>query len=343
MKKNFETVSINPKRILVLGGAGFIGSHLCHELLNIGHQVTCVDNLHTGRVENIAKLISEKKFAFAKEDVCELSDYKADIIYNLACPASPVHYQSDEIKTIRTNTIGTLNALELAKRNGAIFVQASTSEVYGDPEIHPQTENYWGNVNPIGYRACYDEGKRVGETACFSYKRQHGLDVRVARIFNTYGPRMLENDGRVVSNFIVQAINGKPITIYGDGMQTRSFCYVSDTVRALVRMGQIGPINHPINVGNPDEYAIKDLAKIIQDMTGSEPLIEYCDLPQDDPKLRKPDISRAKEILGWEPMVSNIDGLKQTIQYFRNERNKRDRSMRVENPHQMEATVSIGL
>ncbi len=324
MKKNFETVSINPKRVLVLGGAGFIGSHLCRELLNIGHHVTCVDNLHTGRVENISEILSDKKFSFVKEDVCDLSDYQADIIYNLACPASPVHYQADEIKTIRTNAIGTLNALELAKKNGAIFVQASTSEVYGDPEIHPQTENYWGNVNPIGYRACYDEGKRVGETACFSYKRQHGLDVRVARIFNTYGPRMLENDGRVVSNFIVQAINGQPMTIYGDGMQTRSFCYVSDTVRALVRMGQIDPIDHPINIGNPDEYTIKDLATIIQGMTGADSRIEYRELPQDDPKVRKPDISRAKAILDWEPKMDNVEGLKRTIEYFRQEKLSKD-------------------
>lgn len=305
------------RNILVLGGAGFIGSHLCRALLYLGHFVTCVDNLYTGKFYNISDLTKDKKFKFVKEDICNLSYYMADLVYNLACPASPYHYQKDEIKTIRTNTIGTLNALELAKRNNAIFIQASTSEIYGDPVVHPQLESYFGNVNPIGIRACYDEGKRIAETSCFAYRRQHSVDARVARIFNTYGPYMCKNDGRVISNFIVQALRGNPLTVYGNGSQTRSFCFIADTVNALIKLSEIQHIEGPINIGNPDEYTIKELAYLIISLTGAQSIIEYHILPLDDPKVRKPDITKAKKILSWAPQVDNIEGIKRTIEFFK--------------------------
>lgn len=306
-------------RILVTGGAGFIGSHLCRRLLEEGNRVICVDNLFTGCKDNISDLLSNDRFEFYVDDVTkplELTDI--DQIYNLACPASPVHYQYNPVKTIETNIIGAINVLNLAKNNGARVLQASTSEVYGDPHMHPQKESYWGNVNPIGIRSCYDEGKRAAETLFFDYHRQFGVDIKVARIFNTYGPNMQKNDGRVVSNFIVQALENQNITIYGDGNQTRSFCFVSDQVDGLIRlMNSDSDITGPINIGNPCELTVSEIATRIVAMTGSHSEIIYCELPSDDPQKRKPDISLAIDVLGWRPKVDLNDGLGITIEYFK--------------------------
>lgn len=305
--------------ILVTGGAGFIGSHLCEYLLQKGNAVIGVDNLFTGREENIVHIQPHKDFTFLKHDIITplYCDQKIDEIYNLACPASPIHYQLNAIRTIKANTQGVINMLGLAKRHHARFLQASTSEVYGDPLEHPQREDYRGNVNPIGPRACYDEGKRVAETLCFDYCRQHGVDVRIIRIFNTYGPRMALNDGRVISNFIVQALQGKELTIYGTGEQTRSFCYVDDLVRGLYAMMRQTQTTSPVNLGNPGEYTIKDIALLIKKMTKSNSPITFHPLPQDDPCRRKPDITLAKRLLNWEPRVSLQEGLEKTIAYFR--------------------------
>lgn len=305
-------------RILVTGGAGFIGSHLCRRLLNEGNDVICVDNLFTGSKDNISDLLLNESFEFCFQDVTEPLEFlNIDQIYNLACPASPVHYQYNPVKTIETNIIGAINVLNLAKINNARVLQASTSEVYGDPLMHPQKETYWGNVNPIGIRSCYDEGKRAAETLFFDYHRQFGVNIKVARIFNTYGPNMQKNDGRVVSNFIVQALEGENITIYGDGKQTRSFCYVSDQVDGLIKlMNSDVNVTGPINIGNPCELTVSEIANFIVSMTESTSQIVYQDLPADDPQKRKPDISLAKEILGWKPVVELTNGLNQTIDYF---------------------------
>lgn len=312
--------------ILVTGGAGFIGSHLCEYLLSKGNKVICVDNLFTGSKENIEHLLDNKNFKFLKHDIIAPLEYsdpstglgnKFDQIYNLACPASPVHYQVDPISTIKTNALGSINTLELAKKHGARILQASTSEVYGDPIEHPQTEKYRGNVNPIGPRACYDEGKRVAETLFFDYHRQHGLEIRVARIFNTYGPKMSKNDGRVVSNFILQALKDDDITIYGNGNQTRSFCYVSDLVEGLYKLMNTENFIGPVNLGNPGEFTILGLANKVIAATNSKSKIVFRPLPEDDPRQRKPDISLAKEILNWEPKINLDDGLKETISYFK--------------------------
>ena len=305
-------------RILVTGGAGFIGSHLCRRLLNEGNDVICVDNLFTGSKDNISDLLLNERFDFCFQDVTEPLEFlNIDQIYNLACPASPVHYQYNPVKTIETNIIGAINVLNLAKINNARVLQASTSEVYGDPLMHPQKETYWGNVNPIGIRSCYDEGKRAAETLFFDYHRQFGVNIKVARIFNTYGPNMQKNDGRVVSNFIVQALEGENITIYGDGKQTRSFCYVSDQVDGLIKlMNSDVNVTGPINIGNPCELTVSEIANFIVSMTESTSQIVYQDLPADDPQKRKPDISLAKEILGWKPVVELTNGLNQTIDYF---------------------------
>lgn len=305
-------------RILVTGGAGFIGSHLCRRLLNEGNDVICVDTLFTGSKDNISDLLLNERFEFCFQDVTEPLEFlNIDQIYNLACPASPVHYQYNPVKTIETNIIGAINVLNLAKINNARVLQASTSEVYGDPLMHPQKETYWGNVNPIGIRSCYDEGKRAAETLFFDYHRQFGVNIKVARIFNTYGPNMQKNDGRVVSNFIVQALEGENITIYGDGKQTRSFCYVSDQVDGLIKlMNSDVNVTGPINIGNPCELTVSEIANFIVSMTESTSQIVYQDLPADDPQKRKPDISLAKEILGWKPVVELTNGLNQTIDYF---------------------------
>jgi NAD-dependent epimerase/dehydratase len=305
-------------RILVTGGAGFIGSHLCRRLLNEGNDVICVDNLFTGSKDNISDLLLNERFEFCFQDVTEPLEFlNIDQIYNLACPASPVHYQYNPVKTIEINIIGAINVLNLAKINNARVLQASTSEVYGDPLMHPQKETYWGNVNPIGIRSCYDEGKRAAETLFFDYHRQFGVNIKVARIFNTYGPNMQKNDGRVVSNFIVQALEGENITIYGDGKQTRSFCYVSDQVDGLIKlMNSDVNVTGPINIGNPCELTVSEIANFIVSMTESTSQIVYQDLPADDPQKRKPDISLAKEILGWKPVVELTNGLNQTIDYF---------------------------
>lgn len=305
-------------RILVTGGAGFIGSHLCRRLINEGHQVICLDNLFTGTRNNVKDLIDKSNFELIIQDVTQpIQLDNIDQIYNLACPASPIHYQYNPVKTVETNVIGAINVLNLAKRTGACVLQASTSEVYGDPNVHPQKEEYWGNVNPIGIRSCYDEGKRAAETLFFDYHRQYGVDIKVVRIFNTYGPNMQKNDGRVVSNFIVQAIEGKDITIYGDGLQTRSFCFVSDLVEGIVRlMNSDKAITGPINIGNPSEFTVKQLAEMIISMTKSESTIVYKPLPQDDPKKRKPDITLAMRELEWIPMVEIHEGLEKTIKYF---------------------------
>ncbi|MGE4063267.1 MAG: UDP-glucuronic acid decarboxylase family protein [Rhodospirillaceae bacterium] len=306
------------KRIIVTGGAGFIGSHLCEKLIDLGHEVLCVDNFFTGRRQNIVPLLSSPYFELVRHDVTFPLYVETDEIYNLACPASPVHYQFDPVQTTKTSVHGAINMLGLAKRTKAKIFQASTSEVYGDPAIHPQVESYWGNVNPIGIRACYDEGKRCAETLFFDYFRQHRLRIKVARIFNTYGPRMLANDGRVVSNFIVQAIKGEPITIYGKGDQTRSFCFVSDLVEAFVRLMDTGDdLTGPMNLGNPVESTILELAEKIISLAKSKSTIVYKPLPQDDPVRRKPDISFARSALRWEPKVPLEDGLLQTIAYFR--------------------------
>lgn len=303
-------------RILVTGGAGFIGSHLIDRLMEQEHDVICLDNFYTGNKRNILKWFNHPNFELIRHDVTEPIRLEVDQVYHLACPASPVHYQYNPVKTIKTNVMGTLNMLGLAKRVKARFLLASTSEVYGDPEIHPQTEDYRGNVNPIGIRSCYDEGKRVAETLSFDYHRQNDVDIRVIRIFNTYGPRMLENDGRVVSNFVVQALKGQPLTVYGDGSQTRSFCYVSDLVEGIIRMMN-GDYVGPVNLGNPDEYTILQLAQAVQQQVNPDAGIEFKPLPQDDPRRRKPDITKAQTHLGWQPTVPLHQGLEQTIEDFR--------------------------
>ncbi len=305
------------KRILVTGGAGFIGSHLCERLLNGGNEVICLDNFFTGRKENIAHLVDNPGFEVVRHDVIEPVLLEIDQIYNLACPASPVHYQYNPVKTIKTNIMGALNMLGLAKRVRARILQASTSEVYGDPKVHPQPESYWGNANPIGFRACYDEGKRCAESLMFAYHRQNGVDIRVVRIFNTYGPRMLENDGRVVSNFIVQALRGSEMTVYGEGSQTRSFCYVDDLVDGLVKMMENESVTGPVNLGNPGEFTVLELAKMVKKLTSSGSEIVFKELPPDDPVQRRPDITLARESLGWRPLVGLEDGLLKSIEYFR--------------------------
>ena len=302
-------------RILVTGGAGFIGSHLCERLLAEGHEVVCLDNFFTGRKTNIVHLLDNRSFELIRHDVTEPILLEVDQIYNLACPASPIHYQYNPVKTVKTSVMGMINMLGMAKRVKARILQASTSEVYGDPLVHPQTEDYFGNVNPIGLRSCYDEGKRVAETLMMDYHRQNAVDTRIVRIFNTYGTRMMENDGRVVSNFIVQALRGEELTIYGDGSQTRSFCYVEDEVDGIYRLFMNGDA-HPTNIGNPNEFTVRQLAEIVLELTGSKSQIEARELPVDDPKVRKPDITRARSMLGWEPKVDLRDGVKRTIEYF---------------------------
>lgn len=310
------------KRILVTGGAGFVGSHLCERLIANGDEVLCVDNYFTGSKKNIEHLLGHPHFELLRHDVTFPLYVEVDQIYNLACPASPVHYQHDPVQTTKTSVHGAINMLGLAKRLKARILQASTSEVYGDPEVHPQPESYWGKVNPIGIRSCYDEGKRCAETLFFDYWRQHALEIKVIRIFNTYGPRMHPNDGRVVSNFIMQALTGKPITIYGDGKQTRSFCYVDDLVDGMIRlMNSPAEVTGPINVGNPGEFTMLELAQKIQKSLGSNVRLVHEPLPQDDPKQRQPDISLAKSVLGWEPRVQLDEGLKRTIEYFQREVN----------------------
>ena len=306
------------KRVLVTGGAGFIGSHLCDRLLAQGHEVRCVDNLFTGTKRNIDHLHANPFFEFLRHDVTFPLYVEVDEIYNLACPASPVHYQHDPVQTTKTSVHGAINVLGLAKRLNCPIFHASTSEVYGDPDVHPQREDYWGNVNPIGARSCYDEGKRCAETLFFDYHRQHELEIKVARIFNTYGPRMHHADGRVVSNFVVQALSGKPITIYGGGNQTRSFCFVDDLVEGIIRFMASDPdVTGPINLGNPHELTIRELADAILGMTASDAKLVFETLPDDDPKQRQPDITRAKSFLNWEPQVTLEEGLDQTICYFR--------------------------
>jgi len=305
------------KRVLVTGGSGFIGSHLCERLLNEGHDVLCVDNFYTGSKRNIVHLLKNPFFELVRHDITFPLYVEVDEIYNLACPASPIHYQNDPVQTTKVNVHGSINMLGLAKRLKAKILQASTSEVYGDPTVSPQPESYWGNVNPIGLRSCYDEGKRCAETLFFDYHRQHRLRIKVARIFNTYGPHMHLNDGRVVSNFIIQALKGETITVYGDGSQTRSFCYVTDMVEGLVRLMRTpDEFTGPVNLGNPQEITIIDLAERIIELTGSKSRIRFEPLPPDDPKQRRPDISLAKKVLGWEPIVSLDDGLRETIDYF---------------------------
>jgi len=306
------------KRVMVTGGAGFLGSHLCERLLNDGCDVLCVDNFFTGTRDNIAHLLSNPHFEMLRHDITFSLYVEVDEIFNLACPASPVHYQFDPVQTTKTSVLGSINMLGLAKRCKAKIMQASTSEVYGDPTVHPQPESYWGNVNPIGFRSCYDEGKRCAETLFFDYRRQHKMDVKVARIFNTYGPRMHPNDGRVVSNFIVQALQNKPLTVYGNGQQTRSFCYVEDLVDGFIRlMATPSDFSGPVNIGNPAEYTMIELASMVKELTGSSSVIEFHPLPQDDPKQRQPDITLAKSVLGWEPKVPVADGLRKTVEYFR--------------------------
>jgi UDP-glucuronate decarboxylase len=306
------------KRILVTGGAGFLGSHLCERLLARGDEVICVDNYFTGSRDNIAHLFTHPHFEVIRHDICFPLYLEVDEIFNLACPASPIHYQYDPVQTVKTSVHGAINVLGLAKRVQAKIFQASTSEVYGDPAVHPQPEEYWGNVNPIGPRACYDEGKRCAETLFFDYHRQYGVDIRVVRIFNTYGPRMNPQDGRVVSNFIVQALQGKPITIYGDGSQTRSFCYVDDLIEGFLKlMDAPDGVTGPINIGNPGEFTIRQLAEIVIEMTGSRSEIVQMPLPQDDPLQRRPDITKARDVLGWQPTIPLRQGLERTIDYFK--------------------------
>lgn len=308
------------KSILVTGGAGFLGSHLCEKLLQLGHEVLCVDNYFTGSKNNIVHLMNNPFFEFLRHDITFPLYVEVDEIYNLACPASPIHYQFDPVQTTKTSVHGAINMLGLAKRVKAKILQASTSEVYGDPEVHPQPESYWGQVNPIGIRSCYDEGKRCAETLFFDYYRQHQLRIKVARIFNTYGPRMHPNDGRVVSNFIVQALKGEPITVYGEGRQTRSFCYVDDLIDGLIRLMETeDEITGPINIGNSAEFTILELAKKVIELTGSNSEINFLSLPSDDPKQRQPDITMARKILNWEPAVTLEDGLKNTIDFFSHE------------------------
>jgi UDP-glucuronate decarboxylase len=306
------------KKILVSGGAGFLGSHLCERLLDAGNDVLCVDNLFTGSKKNISHLLSNPNFEFMRHDVTFPLYVEVDQIYNLACPASPVHYQFDPVQTTKTSVHGAINMLGLAKRVKARILQASTSEVYGDPEVHPQQESYWGRVNPIGIRSCYDEGKRCAETLFFDYWRQHELEIKVVRIFNTYGPRMHPNDGRVVSNFIVQALKGEDITIYGEGLQTRSFCYVDDLIEAMIRMMNTpAEFTGPVNIGNPGEFTMIELAELVLKLTGSKSRMLFKPLPSDDPKQRQPDISLAREKMNWAPTVALEDGLKKTIAYFK--------------------------
>lgn len=304
------------KTILITGGAGFIGSHLCEKLLNEGNHIICLDNFFTGSRKNIEHLLDNRDFELIRHDIVEPILIEADEIYNLACPASPIHYQYNAIKTIKTSVLGVTNMLGLAKRARARILQASTSEVYGDPVIHPQKEDYWGNVNPIGIRSCYDEGKRVAETLMMDYHRQHKVDIKIVRIFNTYGPRMAENDGRVVSNFIVQALKGEDITIYGDGTQTRSFCYVDDLINGIVALMNKENFTGPVNIGNDGEYTIKELAEMIIELTNSNSKICYKPLPSDDPCKRRPDLTLARKELGYEPKVHVKDGLQKTIEYF---------------------------
>ena len=303
-------------KILVTGGAGFLGSHLSEKLLEMGHDVLAADNFYTGNKNNIEHLLDNPRFELMRHDVTFPLYVEVDGIFNLACPASPVHYQRNPVQTFKTSVHGAINMLGLAKRTGARFLQASTSEVYGDPAISPQPENYWGNVNPIGIRSCYDEGKRAAETLTFDYHRQFNLDIRVARIFNTYGPRMAPDDGRVVSNFIVQALRGEPLTVYGDGSQTRSFCYVSDLIDGLIKLFFAKDIFEPINIGNPTPINMKELAEEVLALSGSKSTIEFRPLPGDDPKQREPVITKAKELLGWEPKIPRKDGIKKTIEYF---------------------------
>lgn len=304
-------------RILITGGAGFLGSHLSERLINEGHEVICLDNFYTGRRANIKHLLGHPNFELMRHDVIDPFKAEVDQIYNLACPASPVHYQSNPIKTVKTSVMGAINCLGLAKRVKARIFQASTSEVYGDPEIHPQPESYRGSVNPIGPRACYDEGKRCAETLFFDYHRQNGVDIRVVRIFNTYGPRMLANDGRVVSNFIVQALQGEDITIYGDGSQTRSFCYVDDLIEGFLRLMNAEGLTGPVNIGNPGEFTMLELADKVLKLVGGKSKIVHRPLPQDDPLQRQPDISLARANLGWEPTIDLDEGLQRTIAYFK--------------------------
>jgi UDP-glucuronate decarboxylase len=306
------------KRILITGGAGFLGSHLSDRLIEAGHEVLCVDNFYTGRRENIAHLLQHPRFELLRHDVSFPLYVEVDAIYNLACPASPIHYQRDPVQTTKTSVLGAINMLGLAKRLNVPIMQASTSEVYGDPTVHPQPEEYWGNVNPIGMRSCYDEGKRAAETLFFDYRRQHDLPIKVVRIFNTYGPRMDPADGRVVSNFIVQALKGETITIFGDGSQTRSFCYVDDLIRGfMLIMDTPHDVTGPFNVGNPNEFTIKQLAELVVAKTGSKSKIDYLPLPSDDPKQRQPDIRQAQKVLNWTPSIELDEGLDDTIAYFR--------------------------
>jgi UDP-glucuronate decarboxylase len=313
MARNYSS----SKRVLVTGGAGFLGSHLIDQLLDSGADVLCVDNLFTGTKRNLEHLAGHPRFEFLRHDVCFPLFVEVDEIFNLACPASPIHYQHDPVQTTKTSVHGAINMLGLAKRLKCRILQASTSEVYGDPAVHPQTEHYWGNVNPIGIRSCYDEGKRCAETLFFDYHRQHGVDIRVVRIFNTYGPRMHPADGRVVSNFIMQALRNEPITIYGDGSQTRSFCYMSDLIRGFLTFMKTEEMTGPVNIGNPNEFTIRELAELVVDLTQSSSTIEYRTLPADDPLQRKPDISLAKQMLDWTPTVELREGLVSTIDYFK--------------------------
>jgi UDP-glucuronate decarboxylase len=305
------------KTILVTGGAGFLGSHLCDRLIARGDEVICADNLFTGHRKNVEHLLQHPRFELLRHDIVHPLFVEVDQIYNLACPASPIHYQHNPIKTIKCSTVGMVNMLGLARRTKARILQASTSEVYGDPQVHPQTEDYWGNVNPIGTRSCYDEGKRVAEALCFDYHRQNGVDIRVVRIFNTYGPRMDRHDGRVLSNFVVQALRGEPITIYGSGAQTRSFCYVDDLIEGMLRMMEQDQAVGPVNLGNPQEISIRELAEKVLAATGSSSGIVTRPLPSDDPVRRRPDIARARALLGWEPAVPLATGLARTVEYFR--------------------------
>jgi UDP-glucuronate decarboxylase len=310
------TLSTDKLRILVTGGAGFLGSHLCERLLEDGHEVICLDNFFTGRRENISHLLDNRRFELLRHDVIEPILLEVDQIYNLACPASPIHYQYNPVKTVKTSVMGMINMLGLAKRVRARILQASTSEVYGNPQVHPQPEEYWGNVNPVGIRSCYDEGKRIAETLMMDYHRQNKVDTRIARIFNTYGPRMLENDGRVVSNFVVQALRGEEITIYGTGEQTRSFCYVDDLVEALIRLMKAEDIHDPVNLGNPGEFTIKELADEVALACGVPIRLSFLPLPHDDPQQRRPDIARAGQLLNWSPAIPLRAGLQPTIAYF---------------------------
>ena len=302
-------------RVLVTGGAGFLGSHLCETLLEEGKEVICLDNYFTGQKRNIHHLMDHKDFEVVRHDITQSILLEVDRIYNLACPASPIHYQHNPVKTIKTSVMGMINLLGMAKRVGARILQASTSEVYGDPQVHPQPESYWGHVNPLGLRSCYDEGKRVAESLCMNYNLQNGVETRIMRIFNTYGPHMHPQDGRVVSNFIVQALKGQDITLYGDGSQTRSFCYVDDLIFGMRRLME-SDVAEPVNIGNPDEFSVKELAEKIKELTGSKSKLVYKELPKDDPVKRRPDITKAKELLQWEPKIELEEGLKRTITYF---------------------------